>query len=114
MRSWPPARALTPQRTSSRAAQRGTGEVRARRPGSCPPSCGRGRGCPCRGGPPRREGRWRQQPRSCRGVLGVDLAEAAAHAPLPGHELALEPLELLLAAAHQFELGADVLELLVE
>src|SRR5947208_1745554 len=48
------------------------------------------------------------------GVLGVDLAQPCAHAPLPRHELALEPLEFLLAAAHELQLARDVLERLVE
>src|SRR5919197_1702574 len=45
-----------------------------------------------------------------RAVLGVDLSHARADEALARHELALEPLELSLAPAHQLQLGPDVRE----
>src|SRR3954468_9050987 len=130
---WPRARGPMPRRTSSRAATRGMAGAPAPRPGRSRPSGGRARAFPCRAGPHPRVG-WRQR-RSRRGVLRVDLPQAAAHAalarhelaleplellvgaahaPLARHELALEPLELLLAPAHELELAVDVLHRLVE
>src|SRR4051794_40505632 len=109
---WPRARGPMPRRTSSRAATRGMAAAPAPRPGRSRPSGGRARAFPCRAGPHPRAGR--RQRRSRRGVLRVDLPQAAAHAALAGHELALEPLEPLLAPAHELELVVDELHRLVK
>src|SRR3954469_16128755 len=109
---WPRARGPMPRRTSSRAATRGMAAAPAPRPGRSRPSGAPARAFPCRAGPHPRA--WRRQRRSRRGVLRIDLPQAAAHAALARHELALEPLELLLAPAHELELVVDVLHRLVE
>src|SRR3954449_1795114 len=109
---WPRARGPMLRRTSSHAATRGMAGAPAPRPGRSRPSGGRARAFPCRAGPHPRAGR--RQRGSRRGVLRVDLPQAAAHTALAGHELALEPLELLLAPAHELELVVDELHRLVE
>src|SRR5213079_1551567 len=94
-----------PPRTSSRAGTPGRAAAPERRPGTSRPSCGRAQARPCRGG---------RRRISRRGVLGLDLAQARAHATLPRDQLVLEPLELLLAPTHELELRADQVGGLVE